>query len=104
MICSTGGETGLMEEKLTAQDLASRIGYSGYYLSRWFKKETGFSIDEYARNAKVERAKRMLVTTQDSIQDIADSLGFAGRNYFASTFRKITGMPPAAYRKKYQKY
>lgn len=93
-----------LREKLTAQDLASRIGYSGYYLSRWFKKETGFSIDEYARNAKVERAKRMLVTTQDSIQDIADSLGFAGRNYFASTFRKITGMPPAAYRKKYQKY
>ena len=26
------------------------------------------------------------------------------RNYFASTFRKVTGMPPAAYRKKYQKY
>lgn len=93
-----------LSEKLSAEILASRVGYSCYYLSRLFKKETGFSIDEYARNVKIERAKLMLTSTQDSIQSISDALGFGGRNYFASTFRNITGIPPAAYRKKYQKY
>lgn len=93
-----------LNEKLPVETLANRVGYSCYYLSRMFKKETGFSIDEYTRNVKIERAKLMLSSSQDSIQDISDALGFGGRNYFTSIFRKITGMPPAAYRKKYQKY
>ena len=92
-----------LNQKMSAEMLASRVGYSGYYLSRRFKSETGFSIDEYTRNVKIERAKLLLTSTQDSIQDISDALGFGGRNYFAITFRKITGIPPAAYRKKYQK-
>lgn len=87
----------------SVESIASRVGYSNYYLSRLFKKETGFSIDEYARNAKVERAKQMLAFSGDSIQDIADALGFNGRNYFSVIFRRSTGISPAAYRKKYQR-
>lgn len=90
-----------LSENLSVETIASRVGYSDYYLSRLFKKETGFSIDEYARNARIERAKLMLTSSKDSIQDIAEALGFGGRNYFAVTFKKVTGMPPAAYRKKY---
>jgi len=90
-------------ENLSAQALASRVGYSDYYLSRMFKRETGFSIDEYARNARIERAKTMLADSSDDIQDIAEALGFGGRNYFAVTFKKVVGMPPAAYRKKHQR-
>lgn len=92
-----------MEENLTAELLAKRVGYSDYYLSRLFKKETGFSLDEYTRNIRVERAKVLLASSDMDIQDIAESLGFSGRNYFAVTFRKVTGMPPGAYRKKYLK-
>lgn len=92
-----------LEENLTAELLAKRVGYSDYYLSRLFKKETGFSMDEYIRNARIERAKILLASSKTDIQDIAESLGFSGRNYFAVTFKKVTGMPPAAYRKKFQK-
>lgn len=92
-----------LEEDLTAELLAKRVGYSDYYLSRVFKKETGFSMDEYTRNARIERAKILLTSSQTPIQDIAEALGFSGRNYFAVTFRRVTGMPPATYRKKYQK-
>jgi len=90
-------------EKLSAGFLAERVGYADYYLSRIFKKETGISIDEYTRNARVERAKVLLVSTKDSIQDIAAALGFGERNYFSVTFKKVTGIPPAAYRKKHLK-
>lgn len=92
-----------LNENLTAEFLAGRVGYTGYYLSRLFKKETGFSIDEYTRNVRIERAKLLLASSTESIQDIAESLGFNGRNYFSTIFRKIAGMPPAAYRKKYQR-
>lgn len=90
-------------ENLSAGLLASRVGYADYYLSRLFKKETGFSIDEYARNARIERAKLLLASSKDNIQEIAEALGFNDRNYFSVTFKKITGMSPAAYRKKYQR-
>ena len=92
-----------LSENLSVASIAHRVGYSDYYLSRLFKKETGLSIDEYARNVKIERAKEMLAFSRDSIHDIAEALGFNGRNYFSVIFRRITGMSPAAYRKQYQR-
>lgn len=89
-------------EPISISVLAKRIGYSDYYLSRKFKAETGDSVGDYIKFAKIERAKLLLTTTQMSIQSISDSLGFGTRNFFSETFRKIAGMPPAAYRKKHQ--
>lgn len=89
-------------EPISISLLAQRIGYSDYYLSRKFKAETGDSISDYIKFAKIERAKLLLTTTQMSIQTISDSLGFSTRNFFATTFCKIAGVPPAAYRKQYQ--
>lgn len=91
-----------LDEPLSISLLAKRIGYSDYYLSRKFKAETGDSISDYIKFAKIERAKLLLVTTQTSIQNIAYSLGFGTRSSFAETFRKIAGVPPAAYRKQNQ--
>ena len=90
-------------ENLSAEALAKRVGYSAYYLSRVFKKETGFTIDEYTRYVRIERAKSMLCSSTDSIQEIAEALGFGGRNYFTVTFKKVTGIPPATYRKNHQR-
>jgi len=91
-----------LDEPITISLLAKRIGYSDYYLSRKFKSETGDTISDYVKFAKIERAKMLLTTTQNSIQSISDSLGFGTRSSFAETFRKIVGMPPAAYRKQHQ--
>lgn len=92
-----------LNENLAAEELARRVGYTNYYLSRIFKKETGFSIDEYARNTRIERAKIMLANSTDSIQKISEDLGFGDRNYFSVTFKKVTGIPPATFRKKHQR-
>ncbi len=90
-------------EPITISLLAKRVGYSDYYLSRKFKRETGDTISDYVKFVKIERAKLLLTTTQYSIQSISDSLGFGTRSSFAETFRKIAGVPPAAYRKQYQR-
>ncbi len=87
-----------VEEKLTLADIASHIGYADYYLSRKFKAETGFSINNYIKIVKVEKAKTLLLSTDMSIQDICDRLHFGSRSFFAETFKEITGIPPAAYR------
>lgn len=87
-----------LEEKITLSDLASRIGYTDYYLSRKFKNETGSSINDYVKNARIRRAKTLMTTTDLSIQEISDRLGFGARSFFAEVFKQITGMPPAQWR------
>jgi len=86
------------EEKLTLSEIAKRVGYVDYYLSRKFKAETGVSINDYIKTVKVERAKTLLISTDLSIQDICDRLSFGSRSFFAETFKEIAGLPPAAFR------
>lgn len=87
-----------VEDKLTLSEIARTIGYVDYYLSRKFKMETGMSINDYIKNAKIERAKTLLLATDRSIQEICDQLNFGSRSFFAETFKEITGIPPAAFR------
>lgn len=87
-----------VEEDFTISDLAERIGYSEYYLSRKFKNETGVSLNSYINIARVERAKLLLTITDEGIQEIADRLHFCSRSYFSEAFRKITGITPAKFR------
>lgn len=92
-----------LESQIDLETLARRVGYSEYYLSRKFKTETGKSLNEYIRTARIDRAKILLATTEMSIQSISDRLCFGNRSFFADTFRKTVGIPPAEYRKKHLK-
>ena len=85
-------------EKLSLQDISSHLGYTEYYLTRKFKKETGKSINEYITEKKIDYAKILLSTSSQSIQEISDTLNYCSRSYFSNTFQKITGTSPAEYR------
>ena len=87
-----------VEEKMRIKTLADRIGYSEYYLSKKFKQETGMTVNEYIRNAKIERAKLLLSTSNHDIDEISEMLHFSSRGYFGEVFLQITGTTPAAYR------
>lgn len=87
-------------DKLSLRDLALVSGYSEYYLSRKFKKETGMSLGGFINHEKVEYAKLLLSTTPDSIQDISDTLNYCSRSYFSSVFQEQTGISPSQYREK----
>ncbi len=88
-----------IEKKFRIKDLAELIGYSEYYLSKKFKQETGITINTFIRNAKIERAKVLLDTTEMDIDAIAESLNFASRGYFGEIFQQVTGVSPGAYRR-----
>ena len=92
-----------VEEKLELLDLSTHVGYTPYYLSRKFREEVGVSVNDYIKRAKIERAKLLLTTTEDSIQAIAERLNFSSRSFFADTFRLISGQSPARYRAENQK-
>lgn len=87
-----------LEEKIQAQDLARLVGYTEYYITRKFKEETGNSISDYIKFAKIERSKVLLASTELNIQEIADQLGFSSRSYFSRVFNEIVGRTPVQYR------
>ena len=88
-----------LSEPLNIELLASRLGYAKYYLSTRFKKETGCSVNDYIKFARIERAKMLLSTTTEPIADIAEKIGFLSRSFFANTFKQCVGKTPAQYRK-----
>lgn len=92
-----------IDRKICAADLAGLVGYTEYYLTEKFKKETGKSVSEYIRQMKIDRAKVLLQSTNMSVQEIAERLAFNTPNYFIQCFREQEGMTPAAYRKNLQK-
>lgn len=91
-----------LDKRITAADLASLAGYTEYYLTVKFKKETGMSVSSYVRQAKVKRAQLLLETTDLSVGQIAERLAFNTPNYFIKSFRETTGCTPAEYRKRIQ--
>ncbi len=91
-----------LDRKIKTADLAALVGYTEYYLTEKFKKETGQSVSSYIRYVKVERAKVLLSTTDLSIQEVSERLAFSTVNYFIKSFRETAGYTPAQYRKKFQ--
>ncbi|HEX2131402.1 MAG TPA: substrate-binding domain-containing protein [Actinophytocola sp.] len=84
--------------QITRRQVAQAAGVSEDYLSRTFNRELGVSPWDYLNRLRVERAKERLRETDDSVQVVARRVGFHDRAYFSRMFRKLTGVPPQAYR------
>ncbi|MBQ3843035.1 MAG: helix-turn-helix transcriptional regulator [Ruminiclostridium sp.] len=86
---------------LTLEMAAEHERLDRSYLSKLFAKEMGMPIKAYILKAKVNTAQNILIFSDFSIAEIADSLGFSSQSAFAAAFRKITGLTPLQYRNRY---
>ena len=80
------------------QIFADKANLSQHYFSDLIKKETGRSPKDHINDYVVERAKNMLLGTEQSISEIAYDLGFNYPHYFTRLFKSRTGKSPAQYR------
>lgn len=88
-----------LHHKLELSELAEHVNSNPSYLSRLFKKEMNRTISEYIRDKRIMEARWMLSHTEDSITDIALSLGFEDVNYFSKVFHKVMKISPTEYKK-----
>ncbi|MEQ8706901.1 MAG: helix-turn-helix transcriptional regulator [Phaeodactylibacter sp.] len=82
----------------SVQHLAEQVHLSADYLSDLLKKETGRSAKDHINNFVVERAKYLLLNSQDTISGIAYELGFNYPHYFSRLFKAKTGQTPQEFR------
>lgn len=80
-------------------EIAEKTGVSKYYLQHVFKKQTGTTITEYKNSQKLTKAKRLLITTDKTVTEIATECGFENSSYFSELFRSYENVTPTAYRK-----
>lgn len=83
---------------LTLDDLARRANLSPYHFARTFKRQVGASPHDYLIHARLNLAKFYLLSTNDSIKQIAFNCGFSSEGGFCTTFRKRLGVTPTAFR------
>ncbi|WP_024295866.1 response regulator [Lacrimispora indolis] len=83
-----------ISEKLTLNEVAGVFGLSPNYLSILFKKNCRVGFSEYIAQAKVNRAKALLMEQDMKIYEAADQLGFESAFYFSKVFKKVTGLSP----------
>lgn len=87
-----------IDQKLTTDQIAQAISLSRTHLCERFKSETGVTLNVFITEQKIEEAKRLLRSTDRSIGDIADYLGFSTQSYFQNVFKKVTGQTPLQFK------
>ncbi len=90
-------------EKISFEHLSSKLSVSRRNFDRRFIKATGNTPVEYLQRVKIESAKRAFETSRKTINEVMYEVGYADMKAFREVFRKVTGISPLEYRKKYNK-
>jgi LacI family transcriptional regulator len=88
--------------RLTLDAVARASACSRQRLEQRFRTAIGRSVMQEVRRARVEAAKRLLSTTNSALPLVAKPCGFADAASLSVAFRRETGMPPGAYRRKFR--
>lgn len=83
---------------LPNRELCRKAGIPLNLFYREFQRELGMSPKKYLLNQRMEHARRLLIHSTDSIEEIAAQTGYADRFHFSKVFRRFYDIPPAAYR------
>ena len=86
-------------QSITLRGLSQHFGYSEPYLCKLFRDNFQQSFSEILRNFKLDRAQKLLQTTDMKLDDICDSIGYSDTTQFIRDFKKKYEMTPAKYRK-----
>ena len=85
-------------EALTVEDLARASGFSRAHFIRAFRRTFGEAPHAYLLTRRLERAAALLRNTDHSVADICTSVGLSSVGSFTTSFGRVYGVPPAAYR------
>ena len=82
---------------LTLTSVADHFNLTSSYLSAFFKNNVGKTFLNYLTNLRMERAKELMRTTNDSIRDISEKVGYASANTFTRAFKNYEHITPSQY-------
>ena len=87
----------LQDSNLCLETVSEAIGLSKSYFCDLFHKTESISFSNYLKNARIEKSKELLRTTNLKVFEIADAVGFSNVKYFCFVFKKAVGKTPSEY-------
>ena len=88
-----------LRKRYTIEELAARFGISASAFKKYFSAVYGKPVSQYMREKRMEKAKELLETTDESIGEIALASGYEHQGKFGSVFRDSCGVSPLEYRR-----
>ncbi|MCY9662384.1 AraC family transcriptional regulator [Paenibacillus chondroitinus] len=89
-------------ESITLERLAEVLDCSPRQVTRMFKNQTSASPIDYLIRYRMEKAKKLLLDTDATLQQIAAGVGYQDVYFFSRTFKKHTGIAPVHFKENYQ--
>ena len=90
-----------MSEEISLQILSEKFHLNPQYISQLFKSEIGVNFLVYLTNIRMEKAKKLLISTSLSIADISEKTGYGDYRVFTKVFKKSEGITPSQYRREF---
>lgn len=85
--------------ELCAEQMAGAIGISARHLNRLIQKNFNTTFKQKLIKTRIESAKGFLVSSDSTVSEIAENVGFCSAEYFYKSFKRMTGITPGEYRK-----
>ncbi|MEZ5055745.1 MAG: helix-turn-helix domain-containing protein [Saprospiraceae bacterium] len=89
-------------DKIGVEELSQQFAMSRRTFERRFKKATNNTVNEYIQRVRIEAGKRLLEKGGKNVSEIMFDIGYSDPKTFRNLFKKLVGMSPLEYRKKYQ--
>ena len=96
-------ENNISNPNLTIADISEAAGFSEVHFRKLFKSYYNISPKQYMQNLRLDRAKKLLESTNDPISKNASNCGFSTIFYFSKLFKDKVGCSPYEYRKRHRK-
>ena len=90
-----------LEEEVSLSVLAEEFHLNPQYISQLFKNEIGVGFLAYLTNIRMEKAKKLLLSTSFPIAEIAQKTGYGDYRVFTKVFKKAEGITPSQYRREF---
>ena len=91
-----------LAEELSLSVLAEQFHLNPQYISQLFKSEIGVNFLAYLTSIRMEKAKKLLLSTSLSVAEVAEQSGYGDCRVFTKVFKKSEGVTPSQYRRDFQ--
>lgn len=86
-----------LAEPPSLEELGRQVACSHFYLSRTFTQETGLTISQWVRQARLERAAELLGSGKMNVTEAALEVGYSSLSHFSQAFHQLYGCCPGLY-------
>ena len=90
-----------LSEEMSLSVLADQFHLNSQYISQLFKNEIGVGFLSYLTSIRMERAKKLLLSTALSVAEVAEQSGYGDYRVFTKVFKKNEGITPSQYRREF---